>query len=175
MKKRLNVMNWLKKYSKLCLLLVIPMLLQSSISFAETLTGGIRKELSLNQKRHIDLPEVQPKYSNGAIFAYNKGIEEYKLTNYDKAIDSFKFAIEQEPKFSDAYFNLGILYDYFDNTSEAAIAFNRAYITNKKDYEALYYMIKCFVEMGDTGVAKSYIKKIPSESEFFQKANNLIK
>ena len=168
-------MNYLKKYSKILSFIICATLFSSVVSYAEIISGEIRKEISVQQRDEYKIPDNEPKYSTGAIFAYNKGIEEYKLTNYDKAIESFKSAVMQDSKFSDAYFNLGILYDYFDNTPEAIIAFNRAYITNKKDYEALYYMIKCYVILGDSVAAESYAKKIPEDSEFFIKSQELFK
>ena len=168
-------MNYLKKYSKLFSFIICIALFSGAMAFADVISGQIRKEISSPNSDKIEIIEKMPKYSTGAIFAYNKGIEEYKLTNYDKAIESFQSAIKQDSRFSDAYFNLGILYDYFDNPKEAIIAFNRAYITNKKDYEALYYMIKCYVILGDSVAAKSYSKKIPEDSEFFTKTQELFK
>ena len=168
-------MNYLKRYSKLFLFIICTALFSSAMAFADVISGEIRKEITVPNINDIKIPDNEKKYSTGAIFAYNKGIEEYKLTNYDKAIESFQSAIKQDDRFSDAYFNLGILYDYFDNPKEAIIAFNRAYITNKKDYEALYYMIKCYVILGDSVAAESYAKKIPKDSEFFTKAQELFK
>ena len=175
MNKQLNAMNYLNKFSKITIFTLLTALFISGVSLAEVIKGEIRKEIESQTKQEVKLPEVKQKYSVGAIIAYNKGIEEYKLSNYDKAIDSFKLAVSQEPRFSDAYFNLGILYEYFDDTSEAIIAFNRAYITNKTDYEALYYMVKCYVTLGDFVAAKSYLKKIPADSEFYQLAKELLK
>ena len=174
MKKRLNVMNWLKKSSKIFSLTLVTALICCGICCAEIITGGVRKEYKQQEQRIIKIPEKTPVYSNGAILAYNMGVGEYKLANYDKAIDSFKSAVKQEPLFADAYFNLGILYDYFDNPSAAIIAFNRAYLINKKDYEALYYMVKCYVLLGDNIAAGFYLRKIDKESEFYSKAQQLL-
>ena len=92
-----------------------------------------------------------------------------------KAIDSFKSAIKQENRFADAYFNLGILYEYFGNIDGAIVAFNRAYVINKKDYEALYYVIKCYVAKGSIVGAKFYFSKMPKDSEFYQPSQELLK
>ena len=174
MKKRQNVMNWFKKYSKIFSLTLLTALIYSGISYAETISGGIRKEYNKQEKKKIEIPVKKPLYSTGAILAYNKGISLYKLSDYDEAIQSFKLAVKQEPKFADAYFNLGILYDYFDNPNDAIIAFNRAYVINKSDYEALYYMIKCYVLLEDKVAAKFYMEKLPKNSEFYIKAQQLL-
>ena len=71
-------------------------------------------------------------------------------------------------------FNLGILYDYFENPSTAIILFNRAYVINKKDYEALYYMIKCYILLGDNVAANFYASKIPKDSEYYSKTLQLM-
>ena len=167
-------MNWFKKYSKYFSLAVIMTLIFSGITYADVLSGGIRKEINQQAHRKIEIPEQEPDYPTGAILAYNKGIEQYKLSNYDKAIECFKSAIAQEPRFADAYFNLGILYDYFENPSTAIILFNRAYVINKKDYEALYYMIKCYILLGDNVAANFYANKIPKDSEYYSKTLQLM-
>ena len=160
-------MNWLKKYSKIYFLIFLITLIISDLCYAEVISGGIRKEYNQQPQRQIEIPEKIPVYSAAAIIAYNKGIAEYKRSNYDKSIEYFNLAIKQEPRFADAYFNLGILYDYFENPSSAIIAFNRAYVINKNDCEALYYMIKCYVLLNDNVAARFYFNKMPKESEFY--------
>lgn len=168
-------MNWLKKYSKFVFLIFLMTLFSGGFCYAEVLSGGIRKEYIQQPQRQIEIPSKEPVYSSAAIIAYNKGISEYKLSNYDKSIEYFNLAVKQEPRFADAYFNLGILYDYFENPSSAIIAFNRAYVINKKDYESLYYMIKCYVLLGDNVAARFYFNKLPKESEFYTKAEQILK
>ena len=167
-------MNWLKKYFKLFTLILIMTLTVCGICYADVISGGIRKEYNNQVKKKIEIPTKKAIYSSGAILAYNKGISHYKMSNYDEAIESFKSAVKQEPRFADAYFNLGILYDYFDNPKDAIIAFNRAYVINKKDYEALYYMVKCYVLLGDKTAARFYLDKIPQDSEFYAKTQQLL-
>lgn len=166
-------MNWLKKYSKIYLIILFLAVASVGFCFAEIIEGGIRKEYTTVEKKAISTKKQEPIYSIGAILAYNKGIEEYKLGNYDKAISSFKSAIKQEPMFADAHFNLGLMYDYFENPKSAIISFNRAYLINKNDYEALYYMVKCYVKLGDKIAAKYYLKKFPVESEYYLKSKEL--
>ena len=168
-------MNLLKKYTKTIFVFLAALMFINACSYAEIIEGGIRKEIQQSPKREIKLPEVKPRYSTGAILAYNKGVEYFKLSEYDKSIDSFKSAIKQENRFADAYFNLGVLYEYFDNIDGAIVSFNRAYVIDKKDYEALYYVIKCYVAKGDTVGAKFYFSKMPKDSEFYQQAQELLK
>ncbi len=176
MKKRLNVMNLLKKYFKIYFIICFAALVFiNADSFADVIEGSIRKEIKQTQKRDIEFPPKEIKYSNAAILAYNKGIGYYRISEYDKSIESFKSAIKQEPRFADAYFNLGVLYDHFDNKSKAVVAFNRAYAINKKDDEALFYVIKCYTENGDTVAAQHYFKKLDKDSVFYENAKELIK
>ena len=165
-------MNWLKKYSKLCLILLLSVAFTGT-AFAEIIEGGIRKEFSTNESKSAEIKSKEPVYSIAAILAYNKGIEEFKYANYDKAIKSFKLAIKQEPMFADAHFNLGMMYYYFEDNKKAIISFNRAYVINKNDYEALYYMIKCYVKLQDKVAAQYYLKNFPNDSEFYEKAKEL--
>ena len=173
MKKRLNVMNWLKKSFKKCFIILSALSLFNVFSYAEIIEGGIRKEIKQSSKEEYKIPEKEVKYSTAAILAYNKGIDYFKNSEYDKSIESFKTAVKQEPRFADAYFNLGILYGYFNNPSSAVISFNRAYVINKKDYEALYYVIKSNIDNGDITAAKHYYNKMPKDSEFYAKAQAL--
>ena len=168
-------MNWLKKYSKILLFIVVALSICSNFCFSEVISGSVRKEIDISKKKKVELPEVKQRYSTGSILAYNKGIEYFNLQEYDKSIESYLLAIKQEPKFADAYFNLGIIYDHFDNTSNALLAFNRAYVINKKDYEALYHVVHCYIKMGDNVAAKYYFNKIPKESEFYTKGKELFK
>ena len=174
MKKRQSVMNWFKKYSKNLFFVLIVALLLGGMVFADVISGGIRKEYNTQPQVTITIPDKEPVYSSGAVISYNKGIAFFKMSDYNEAIDAFKNAVEQEPRFADAYFNLGILYDYFDNPKDAIIAFNRAYIINKNDYEALYYMIKCYVLLNDKVAARFYSEKIPKDSEFYIKTQQLL-
>ena len=168
-------MNWLRKSFKIFFIIGLALIFINADSFAEIIEGSIRKEIKQVQKRDINLPEKEVRYSNAAILAYNRGIGYYKIYEYDKSIESFKSAIKQEPKFADAYFNLGILYDHFDNKSKAIVAFNRAYSINKKDDEALFYMIKCYAQNNDNVAAKYYFKKLDKESVFYENAKELLK
>jgi len=143
--------------------------------FAEVINGGIRQEYDANPKKKPEIQDVEPVYRTGAILAYNNGISFYNQQNYDKAIESFTEATRQEPRFGDAYFNLGLLYYSFDNIPEALMAFNKAYLSNKKDSEALLYMVKCYVEKNDIVAAKYYAAKIPKKSEFYKKGQECLK
>ena len=163
-------MNWLKKSFNKIFIISCVLSLINVFSYAEVIEGGIRKEIKHTQKAEYKISEKEVKYSTAAILAYNKGIDYFKISEYDKSIESFKTAIKLEPRFADAYFNLGILYGYFNNPSNAVISFNRAYVINKKDYEALYYVIKSNIDNGDITAAKHYFNKLPKDSEFYTKA-----
>ena len=54
------------------------------------------KKINKKEQRKIEIPESVPEYSNAAILAYNRGIEEYNSSNYDKSIYFFNLAAKQE-------------------------------------------------------------------------------
>ena len=55
---------------------------------------------------------VMPSYastvpSTEAKLEYNKGMDFYKIGQYDKSADAFRRAIDLNPEYIDAYYNLG--------------------------------------------------------------------
>ena len=42
-----------------------------------------------------------------AMLQYNQGIDFYKVGQYDQAVNSFRTAINLDPNYIDAYYNLG--------------------------------------------------------------------
>lgn len=53
---------------------------------------------------------------------YNEGLDFYSRGEYGKAIQSFKTAVEKDPDFVDAYYNLGSLYEFLKSNQSAIAA-----------------------------------------------------
>ena len=45
---------------------------------------------------------------------YNQGIDFYKLGMYERAIESFRSAIRTYPDYTDAYYNLATILEYYN-------------------------------------------------------------
>ena len=72
---------------------------------------------------------------------YNHGIDCYKLGQYEEAISSFRSAIRLYPDYIDAYYNLGSLLDYLNQSDEALAIYEQIISRNNKEYEAFYQKI----------------------------------
>ena len=59
-----------------------------------------------------------------AELAYNKGVENYKLKNFDKSIENFTNAIKRKSNFYQAYYNRGNIKKELAKYKEALEDFN---------------------------------------------------
>ena len=59
--------------------------------------------------------------SNEAKFEYNRGYDFYKIGQYDRSMAAFRRAIEIDPNYIDAYYNLGSILEYL-HQDDAALA-----------------------------------------------------
>ena len=75
----------------LCLLIIFLFCLTFPIALAEEKTVRVETDAKLE---------------------YNKGIDFYNSGQFDKAVDCFRAAIDLEPEYIDAYYNLGMTLDY---------------------------------------------------------------
>ena len=66
-------------------------------------------------------PEKLFDVSNEAKLEYNRGVDFYKTGAYDRSMASFRRAIELDPNYIDAYYNLGSILEYLKQ-DEAALA-----------------------------------------------------
>lgn len=71
-------------------------------------------------------------------FFYNSGIDFYKKKNYEKAIEYFKQAIEQEKIKPQVYYNLALTYQLIQDYDRAIINYNKFLESCPKDYDGLY-------------------------------------
>ena len=61
-----------------------------------------------------------------AKYLYNKGLIQYKLENYEKAIKSYREAIRINANFPGAYFNIGLAYEKLNKMSIYIMNLNKA-------------------------------------------------
>lgn len=91
--------------------------------------------------------EVDP---NGKLIAFNLGVVQTKLKNYDKAILFYKEEIAKEESHLDAYLNLGLLYKDVYKDYDNALIYYLEGISKHKHNANLWYNLGClYVLMND--------------------------
>jgi tetratricopeptide (TPR) repeat protein len=110
-----------------------------------------------------------------ALLFYNKAIDYYKMGLYEDAISNFRKSIDADPEFTDAYFNLGSVYEFLQQYDEALSVFKQVIIQNPEDYEAAYHAAWLSYKVGEYDKAKTYLSLIPDNVERYGDAKNLYK
>lgn len=111
--------------------------------------------------------------STEAQLEYNKGIDFYKLGQYDKSVDAFRQAIDLDPDYIDAYYNLGSILEYLGQTEDALTVFKQIVVRKPTDYEAVYKAADLSKKLGRDQKAKELLSLIPSNSYVNAKAQEL--
>ncbi|MBE7710419.1 MAG: tetratricopeptide repeat protein [Cyanobacteria bacterium SIG32] len=121
---------------------------------------------------------VAPAFANDVTEAklyYNKGIDFYKIGQYDKSMEAFRKAIDLDPAYIDAYYNLGSILEYLEQDEAALTVFKQIVIRKPSDYEAVYKAANLSTKLGQIDKAKSYLALIPTGSYVNPKAQQLAK
>ena len=69
---------------------------------------------------------------------YNKGIDYYQLGQFEESANCFKKAIELDPNYIDAYYNLGSILEYLKQDEAALAVFKQIILRKPEDYESVY-------------------------------------
>ena len=104
---------------------------------------------------------------------YNKGIDYYQLGQYTQAAESFRQAVNLDPNYIDAYYNLGALMEYLGKDEDALNAFKQIILRKPEDYEAVYKAAEISKRIGQLDKASMYLTLIPQDSMIGQKATAL--
>ncbi len=110
---------------------------------------------------------ISPAFSNDmteAKLEYNKGIDFYKIGQYDRSMDAFRKAIDLDPEYIDAYYNLGSILEYLEQYEAALTVFKQIIVRKPTDYEAVYKAAMLSNKLGQTEKAKTYLALIPTGS-----------
>lgn len=102
--------------------------------------------------------------NTAAMLKYNQGIDFYKIGQYDDAIASFRSAINLNPDYIDAYYNLGALLEYLEQYDAALAVFKQVIVRKPDDYDCVYKAAWLSYKLGDTQKAKTYLSIIPANS-----------
>ena len=118
-------------------------------------------------------PEKLFDVSNEAKLEYNQGVDFYKTGAYDRSMASFRRAIELDPNYIDAYYNLGSILEYLKQDEAALAVFKQIIVRKPDDYDSVYKAANLSAKLGYIDNAKSYLSLIPPESTAYSKAQKL--
>lgn len=104
---------------------------------------------------------------------YNRGIDFYKIGQYDRAMASFRQAINLDPNYIDAYYNLGSILEYLKQDEAALAVFKQIIVRKPDDYESVYKAANLSSRLGQQDKAKTYLSLIPPESGVYAKSQKL--
>lgn len=111
--------------------------------------------------------------SNEAKLEYNQGVDFYKAGAYDRSMASFRRAIELDPNYIDAYYNLGSILEFLKQDEAALAVFKQIIVRKPDDYESVYKAANLSAKLGYLDNAKSYLSIIPAESSAYSSAQKL--
>lgn len=113
----------------------------------------INEVFGVYKKKTITVSEL----SAGEYFG--RGYNEYKLTNYDAAIEYYKKAISINPNYFETYHNLGLIYRIKGQSQIAINYYKKAISIQPEDGETYNNLGIAYKEIGDLNNAISYYKK----------------
>lgn len=113
--------------------------------------------------------------ANEARLHYNKGVDYYKLGQYEKAAECFRGAIDVSPDYIDAYYNLGSIYDFLEQYQAALIVFEQIFVRQPDDYEAVYKAGEVAMKLGMNEKAQRYLSEIPRGANEYDMARTLLR
>lgn len=120
------------------------------------------------------LPVGAEQITNDAKLEYNHGIDYYKNGEYDKAMASFRRAINYSPDYIDAYYNLGAILEYLNQYDYALEMFKQIILRNPEDSEAVFKAGQMAVKIGDYAQAVEYLNLVPMQSKYYNSSIKLL-
>ncbi|MDE6138152.1 MAG: tetratricopeptide repeat protein [Candidatus Gastranaerophilales bacterium] len=104
---------------------------------------------------------------------YNKGIDYYQLGQFEESASCFQKAIELDPNYIDAYYNLGSILEYLKQDEAALAVFKQIILRKPDDYESVYKAALLSKKVGEFEKAKMYLTLIPTDSLIGARAKQL--
>lgn len=112
-------------------------------------------------------------YSVEGEMAYNEGLDYFNSGEYGKALESFKIAVDKDPDFIDAYYNMGALYEYLKSYQSAIASYSKINQLDPQDTESVYKLAELYYKVNNTERALFYIGKISQGDDNYSRAQNL--
>ena len=103
-------------------------------------------------------------YSYNATECYNQGLNQFQAKSYYSAISSFQKAIQFEPNFADAYYNLAVVYETLNQYEKAIDAYSHVLKISPKDYDSIYQLANIYFKKRNYTMALKYLADIPQNS-----------
>jgi len=89
--------------------------------------GDLKKKKELKPRVTLSTTEVyKPTSSEEARINYNKGVESFKNKDLDNAVKYYEKAISIDPKYVDAYDNLGLVFRHQGNLEKAEFYYKKS-------------------------------------------------
>ncbi len=104
---------------------------------------------------------------------YNKGVDLYKIGQFEQAAQLFQRAINADANYIDAYYNLGVVLELLNDRAGALNVFKQIIVRKPTDYEAVYNAAELSVKLGQVDNAKQYLSIIPQNSSVAPRAQQL--
>lgn len=119
------------------------------------------------------MAEEQYNPPTDAKLEYNRGVDLYKIGQYDRSMAAFRRAIELDANYIDAYYNLGSILEYLNQYDAALAVFKQIIVRKPEDYESVYKAANLSFKLGQTDKAKTYLSLIPPDSSSYSNAQKL--
>lgn len=68
-----------------------------------------------------------------AVFHFNMGLAYYRLVLYERSIEAYQTAIDLNPEFGEAWYNLSLVLDKIGETDRAFMAYEKYQAINQQD------------------------------------------
>ncbi|MBR1617157.1 tetratricopeptide repeat protein, partial [bacterium] len=117
----------------------------------------------------ISLPGFCESGEDAAIF-YNEAIDCYSQNEVEKSIDLFKKAVELDPDFYEAYYNLSQILMSLERNDEAIVALKQIVRLRPDDYESYYNLGRLQYKKGYLASAHEYLNKIDISAPQYESA-----
>lgn len=112
-------------------------------------------------------------FEDATIF-YNEAVELYNQDEVDKSIELFRKAIELNPDFYEAHYNISQILMSLEKNEEALKSLEKLYILNPKDTDTLYNLGKIEYKRGYLSKAHKYLANIPQSAPQYKSAKILL-
>ncbi len=118
-------------------------------------------------------PKAAAQNIPSATVYYNQGIDFYNGNEIQNAISAFKKAIEINPKFYEAYYNLAKIQESYKYFNDAITTYEKLIEIMPEDYESMYNLGNLLYKRGYLKKSLTYLDRVPNYSEYYADAQKL--
>ncbi|UCC38746.1 MAG: tetratricopeptide repeat protein [Candidatus Aminicenantes bacterium] len=113
----------------------------------------VRLRFGVEEKMSVKLTKIPPKIEDNPDLS--KGVDLFRLGNYDEAIKYFEKLIEKFPSSIEGYYNIGLCYLRKGEVDKAVASLEKAVELNPESIEAHFALGECYFSKGETEKAMS--------------------